>query len=101
LLAGLESSSNYLVQGNHDDVDHLKVSIVIDGEVSASVNLFVFSRSEDGQRLVHPWLSYQPAIATVFPTKLVRTSHPAPEVTRASSHTQAHTHANVRARSMR
>jgi glycosyltransferase involved in cell wall biosynthesis len=70
LLAGLESSSNYLVQGNHDDVDHIKVSIVIDGEVSASVNLFVFSRSEDGQRLVHPWLYYQPAIATVFPTKL-------------------------------
>jgi len=70
LLAQLESSSNYLVQGNHEDVDHLKVSIVIDGEVSASVNLFVYSRSEDGQRLVHPWLTYQPAIATVFPTKL-------------------------------
>lgn len=69
LLAELETGSNYLVQGD-EDVKHLKVSIVIDGEVSAFVNLFVYSRSEDGERLVHPWLSYQPAIATVFPTKL-------------------------------
>lgn len=69
LLSELESSANYLVQGS-EEVDHLKVSIVIDGEVAAHVNLFVYTLSEDGERLVHPWLSYQPAVATVFPTKL-------------------------------
>lgn len=81
LLAELETGSNYLVQGD-EDVKHLKVSIVIDGEVSAFVNLFVYSRSEDGERLVHPWLSYQPAVATVFPTKLV----PPPSALPAHAH---------------
>jgi glycosyltransferase involved in cell wall biosynthesis len=69
LLAELDTSSSYVVQGN-EDLDHLTISIVIDGKTAAHVNLFVYSRSEDGQRLVHPWLAYQPAIATVFPTKL-------------------------------
>jgi hypothetical protein len=58
-----------VVQGNED---HLMISIVIDGETAARGNLYVYSRSEDGQRLVHPWLAYQPTVATVFPTKLVR-----------------------------
>lgn len=70
LLTELELEDNYVVEG-HESVDHLKISILIDGKAAAHVNLFVYSLSDDSTELVHPWLAYKPAAATVFPTKLV------------------------------